>query len=541
MATGDKIVNLDVLKVEKDYAQSQIDILNSNIDGITSASGENMFDMSVFDGVTGITKVGFAHYKGEASAFKAAFENGIPGLTFEEATQYYLSFEAYAEGESTSTSNGLRFRINMVYGSTETSTNISVPLNTHTFTKYGRVSDANRTVTSISITWANGSTAIWHVRNIMLVKSPAAVDYVPYNTAKDIVARNISGNSVYSDNVSDLLVSGGYINLMGLYAGDTVTLTPVANINAGYVLADVQAGDAFILTTTGASAARPYAFIDANNKVTAISTGSLTRANDTIIAPEAGKMIVNSLTSGDFSLHKIVNAQTAEGLLESYYIEKDRKTHKWRGKKIVAFGDSRTSYDKIAYTEYAKPDLVGNICVGYQEQMRNLMMADVVSRGVSGDTSTDICTRIKAFDFTGYDAVLLEGGINDFVKSSQVTIGEIQPIGGTFDDTTVYGAWQSAIEYMLTNYPGMQIYLTIPAIAWTSAGVFPYNIAKIKGEIAELYNLPCIDLYKNGGINEINRDNWYCDNVSTTNWRLHFNDDGNALIGAKIAEFMIAN
>jgi lysophospholipase L1-like esterase len=173
--------------------------------------------------------------------------------------------------------------------------------------------------------------------------------------------------------------------------------------------------------------------------------------------------------------------------------------------------------------------------------MRKLMMAQVENQGASGYTSAQICELIRAFDFTDYDAVFLEGGVNDFVKSSQVTIGEIAPIGSVFDTSTVYGAWQSAIEYILTNYPSVLIYMDIPAIAWTSAGIFPYNIAKIKGEIAELYNLPCLDLYKKSGINEVNRDYWYCDNVTSTNWRLHFNDYGNALVGAKIAEFMIAN
>lgn len=115
------------------------------------------------------------------------------------------------------------------------------------------------------------------------------------------------------------------------------------------------------------------------------------------------------------------------------------------------------------------------------------------------------------------------------------------PIGSNFDTNTAYGAWQSAIEYILTNYPNTKIYIEIPAIAWTSNGVFPYEIAEIKEKIAELYNIPFINLYKNAGINEVNRDNFYCDDVSTTNWRLHFNDVGNELIGYKIAKFILNN
>lgn len=209
-------------------------------------------------------------------------------------------------------------------------------------------------------------------------------------------------------------------------------------------------------------------------------------------------------------------------------------------KNVVCFGDSRTWYDGESYNDRTKSEWAGRTCTGYQEQLRKLLLANVESQGVSGNTSAQICERVRAFDFTGYDAVLLEGGVNDFVKESSVTIGSIAPVGSEFDTTTVYGAWQSAVEYIMTNYPQVSVYMTIPAIAWTSAGLFPYDIAKIKGEVAELYHIPCLDLYKEGGINEINRDYFYADDVDATGWRLHFNDYGNKWIGERIAEFMKA-
>lgn len=219
-------------------------------------------------------------------------------------------------------------------------------------------------------------------------------------------------------------------------------------------------------------------------------------------------------------------------------------TSQWANKTIVCFGDSRTWYDGHAYNDKTKAAWTGRTCVGYQQRIRDLLSATVLSEGVSGNTSKQICDRIRAYDFTNIDAVLLEGGVNDFVKSSEVTIGQLQPIGSTFDTTTVYGAWQSAVEYIMTNYPSVVIYMDIPAIAWIGSNddVFPYNTAKIKGEVAELYNIPCKDLYKEAGINIVNRDYWYCDDVSlTNNWHLHFNDYGNYLIGSKLAEFMNSN
>lgn len=214
---------------------------------------------------------------------------------------------------------------------------------------------------------------------------------------------------------------------------------------------------------------------------------------------------------------------------------------RWNGKRIVCFGDSRTWYDGKSYTSTTKTAWRGQTCIGYQQQIKNLCGATVISQGVSGDTSIDICDRIRQYDFSSADAVFLQGGVNDFIRADQVTIGSIAAIGATFDTDTVYGAWQSAIEYILTNYPYVKIYIDIPAIAWadTPEEVFPYNTAKIKGEIAELYNIPCLDLYKNGSINVINRDYYYADDTTlTNNWHLHFNDYGNALIGAIIAEFI---
>lgn len=214
---------------------------------------------------------------------------------------------------------------------------------------------------------------------------------------------------------------------------------------------------------------------------------------------------------------------------------------RWDGKQAIFFGDSRTWYDGQNYISTTKDEWKGKKCRGYQQEVVDLLGITTVNKGINGGTSIDVCNSIRAYDFSNADVAVLSGGVNDFIKSSQITIGSIQPIGSTFDTATVYGAWQSAIEYITGSYPEVGIYIIIPAIAWSGDAVFPYNTAKIKGEIAELYNLPCLDLYKEGGLTTVNRDYYYVDNVSSTGWRLHFNDYGNALLGAKIAKFIDNN
>ena len=518
---------------------------NSKVINDITGSTYNIFDMSVFDGVEGIAKDTNGYYTGTGQAFANAFASGVPELSFEADSQYYLSVLAYTDGnDSTEAVNGLQFSF---YNSEDTRIGRKSVLNsTTTSTLVELVSTSGNSVSYMTIGVSGSPLNVWHIKDILLYKGSVAKNYIPHTTAVDHTSRMNDALSVYKNDVSYNKIGGSYISLQNKKIGDTVDLTPVSNSAFGYLLDDCKKGDCYIITTSGASAAKPWAFIDSNNAVTLIThdinnTGDENITNYAVIAPANGKLIVNSNKNKDFNVIKIENATTVQSVAEAQFVRDANRANRWRGKKVVTFGDSRTWYDKHSYTENTKTEWVGKVCVGYQEQMRNLMMTTVDNQGESGYTSAQICEKIRAFDFTGYDAVFLEGGVNDFVKSSQITIGAIAPIGAEFDTTTVYGAWQSAIEYISTNYPSVQIYMDIPAIAWigTTDDVFPYDIAKIKGEVAELYNIPCLNLYKISGINAINRDYYYCDDVEGTNWRLHFNDYGNALIGAKIAEFMI--
>lgn len=209
-------------------------------------------------------------------------------------------------------------------------------------------------------------------------------------------------------------------------------------------------------------------------------------------------------------------------------------------KKMVVFGDSRTYADGHVYDQTAKAEWQGKTIRGFQQEIAERLGVTITSEGQSGNTSAQICARIRAYDFTNFDLALFEGGVNDYTA----TPGQIAPIGSTFDTSTVYGAWQSAIEYVMTNFPHVRIYMDVSAIAWKGSGdvVFDYNIGKIKKEVAELYNLPCKDLYKETGITILNRDYFYCDDpANSNNWHLHYNDIGHAIIGAELAYFINAN
>ena len=533
--------------IPADYSQLSDDVsgLKSAFDDITSST-ENIFDMSVFDGVEGITKDENGYYTGTGQAFSSAFglsTGGVPGLSFTANKQYYLSVIAYTDGNvSTSETNGIQFSF---YTSDSTRIGRKSILNSVTAQEKAELfSTAGNSVGSLVIGVSNSALNIWHIKDIMLIASSIAVDYMPHLSANDTVARQKFADSVYKEDLTGNKIVNSYISTQNISVGSTLDLTPVSNTGMGYFITECKKDDCFVVTTTGLSSSTlPWVFIDGENKVLQYVPGVMVYTKYPIIAPSDGKLVINSAKAAEYELIKINNSELIVQTGEAQFILDAKNATRWLNKKIVVFGDSRTWYDKHSYTENTKSEWAGKVCVGYQEQMRKLMMAQVDSQGASGETSAEICTRIRAFDFTGYDAVFLEGGVNDFVKSSQVTVGELVPIGSTFDTTTIYGAWQSAIEYILVNYPSVLIYMDIPPIAWIHQAddVFPYDVAKIKGEVAALYNIPCLDLYKTAGINIVNRDYWYCDDAVSTNWRLHFNDYGNALIGAKIAEFMIGN
>ena len=209
----------------------------------------------------------------------------------------------------------------------------------------------------------------------------------------------------------------------------------------------------------------------------------------------------------------------------------------WTEKTIVTFGDSRTWYDGHNYLSTTKSAWRGQACKGYQSFMKDMLgTTNIVNQGVSGDTSVQICGRVRQYDFTGVDAVLLAGGINDFINVSSV--GVLKPIGSTFDTNTIYGAWQSAIEYILTNYPSVKIYMTVPPFGWSSDVPYPYDLAMVKSEVADLYGIPCKNLYKTLGFNMVNRDYYYVDDLTQVNGCMHFNNYGNEAIGRVLSDFI---
>lgn len=259
----------------------------------------------------------------------------------------------------------------------------------------------------------------------------------------------------------------------------------------------------------------------------------------------ASYMILNLIITGDTSINPsgFVIYEKAENKYPSGSIYSDKLSvpsivSDRKGKTIVTFGDSRTWYDGHAYNE--NTNNAGAICIGYQSWMRKILGATVINAGYSGHTSLQIADTIKGYNLSNANIATFAGGINDFLQSTP--IGEPKSIGASFDTTTVYGAWQSAIEYALTNYPATQIVLITPFVGWlrvtTTDDEVPVTYTEVKKNLAKLYRLPLIDLSEMCGFNKINRAYYFADDISKVTFILHLNDKGNELMGKTISKYL---
>lgn len=207
------------------------------------------------------------------------------------------------------------------------------------------------------------------------------------------------------------------------------------------------------------------------------------------------------------------------------------------GKKMVCFGDSITWYDGNNFLDAAKEEWRGKQAIGYESYLREALGGIVDNQGVSGNTSGQIMERVQAFDFSGYEAVTIFCGVNDWNKGRAA--GTVAEIGGSFDTSTFAGAYQSMIEDIFERAPKIKMGLILPYKVWKNkTQILDDSYIDVSIEIAKLYSIPYFNLYDESGVNIVNRDTLFVDNPETGNSHFHLNNDGYALISPKIVDFV---
>lgn len=199
-------------------------------------------------------------------------------------------------------------------------------------------------------------------------------------------------------------------------------------------------------------------------------------------------------------------------------------------KDMISYGDSLTWYNGHEFTWGPHE---GEVCIGFETYALNyLNLRSATNRGASGETTPQICSRIRnATDYAEFDILTIMGGDND--DRLQVNVGTLQPVGGTFDTSTVYGALQSAIEHVYNNVSKtIRIILVTEPMGWTYRNGTMKRVSELYPNayrnVAKQYGLPLIDLWNESGINELNRTTYYADPAPEDNnlYMYHPNNEG---------------
>lgn len=218
------------------------------------------------------------------------------------------------------------------------------------------------------------------------------------------------------------------------------------------------------------------------------------------------------------------------------------------GRKIVVFGDSligmtRDSTSVTAYAASYTGATVYNVGFGGCRMSKHptngyaafsmWALADAVA---TGDYSTQEAQApsgqdyfasqlavLESIDFETVDAIVIHYGTNDFNASVQ-----IDDSANLLSTDTVCGALRYSIEKILTAFPKIKIFVSLPLYrTWNGEGAETHknSLEKTLPEydsamktVAEDYNLPTIDGYKRLGVNSINSSSYLSDGTHLNNF-----------------------
>jgi len=196
------------------------------------------------------------------------------------------------------------------------------------------------------------------------------------------------------------------------------------------------------------------------------------------------------------------------------------RQRRWQGKKMIVEGDSITAFENYQYK--------------VQEQCE---IATVISDGIPGQQLGTMADRLTLGDLADVDLITFWGGTNDYGGGK--TVGTISD-ARTVD--TFYGNVKKIIHTVLTLKPSIQMAFFTPLKrgafesqpvypAANGAGYFLYQYVNAIKEVCELYSIPVLDLYSEGGLNEYTLSTYTVDN-------LHPNEAGFVMLSKKMSAFL---
>ena len=152
----------------------------------------NMIDMFELANGTTVTYDG-TEIVGKASDIASLISSSnpiVPKLPIVAGKRYTLSFDAYTEGNTSTSGNGLRAVFKYTNGETTATDYISNGTSTWASVSKTTFNQSDYVLSGIYFAYGTGGNNIWHIREIMLVEGEKAHDYIPYLIPKDNDARD---------------------------------------------------------------------------------------------------------------------------------------------------------------------------------------------------------------------------------------------------------------------------------------------------------------------------------------------------------------
>lgn len=205
----------------------------------------------------------------------------------------------------------------------------------------------------------------------------------------------------------------------------------------------------------------------------------------------------------------------------------------------VGFGGCRMSVHPYAgYEAFSMWALAGAIA-------ENDWSWQETQAGEGSEYFADQLLLLESIDFNEVDAAVIHYGTNDFAAGNGIAVDNPE---NPLDYETLCGALRYSVEKLLGAYPKLKIYVSLPVYRyWTEEdGTIIYaeeyknksghtliEFCEALRGVAEEYNLPVIDGYRELGVNRINASAFLSDGT-------HFNAEGRQRFGEYIAARLMA-
>ncbi len=230
---------------------------------VVVSAGKNLFDMDCLLEADGWVEENGDYY-GQIRNVLTAYPvgTGVPIYgEFKANTQYSVSMTVHIEGEQ-GTNNGLTV---VAYYSDNTHANVCGALRNQTsWLRISGTTTSGKTVTSILISYSNGGTNIWHIKEAMIEEGTSASTYEAYALSASVNATVSTSQSV-TPTVSAGYVSSGTAGTVSVSGSATEQLS-------------TQSAQTIHPSTTDQTIA-PGKYLTGTQTIKAVTTTNLTAAN----------------------------------------------------------------------------------------------------------------------------------------------------------------------------------------------------------------------------------------------------------------------